>query len=207
MGTRTGIEVRSSHLRAFVRRMEADRTRVTLVPEQAVLLAGDRVDLEIHVDAGCAVEIVEPGGTVAYGMRGGQAAWDVRLRVDEGASLLWRGQPFVVAEGATVVRRTEVDVDASASLVLRETLVLGRHGEKGGDLVARTHVARGDETILVEELDARRGLAPFRILDQVLRLNTGAAPTETSLVLESGDILDRWLGDSLHLSPLGSRCS
>ena len=35
----------------------------------------------------CGVEIVETAGTVAYGMRGGSARWDVDIRLTDGASL------------------------------------------------------------------------------------------------------------------------
>ena len=48
MPTLTRTEVRSSHLRAFT----VDRTRVALVPDQAVLLAGDRVTVSVRVGAG-----------------------------------------------------------------------------------------------------------------------------------------------------------
>jgi urease accessory protein len=210
MPTLTRAEVRSSHLRAFSLSAYGGTSRVALVPEQAVLLAGDHVEVTVRVGAGRALEIVEPGGTVAYAMRGRQAEWDVRIEVEDGGRLVWRGEPFVVAEGADVLRSTRIDVAPGACVTLRETLVLGRSGEGPGRLVSRTDVQRGGLPVLVEELDSAVGLGRHRVVDQVLclggpeaqepeHLRTAAA---VPMVLESGDRLHRWLGAETHASPV-----
>jgi len=195
MRTLTPTEVRSSHLRAY----RLDGERVALVPEQAVLLAGDQVEVSVRVGTGRTLEIIEPGGTVAYAMRGSSARWDVTIEVDDGGSLVWEGQPFVVAEGADVRRHLTIELGATSRVVLRETLVLGRTGEGAGRLVSRTDVRRDGVPVLVEELDASVGLG-HRVLDQVLCLGTECAGD--GLVLESGDRLHRWLGTETHLSPI-----
>jgi urease accessory protein len=201
--TRTEAEVRSSHLRAFRLPSVGAGDRVALVPEQAVLLAGDQVAVSVRVPAGRSLEIVEPGGTVAYAMRGRRARWDVSVVVEEGASLVWLGEPFVVAEGADVARSLTVALGPGSRLVLRETLVLGRSGEGPGRLRTQSSVLRDGSPLLVEELDCVTGLGPHRVLDQVLRVGTPSRPGDHSLVLESGDVLDRWLGARAHESPLG----
>jgi urease accessory protein len=198
MSTLTRTEVRSTHLRSFA----LGGTRVALVPEQAVLLAGDQVEVSVRVGRGRTLEIVEPGGTVAYAMRGRQARWDVTVEVEEGGCLVWKGQPFVVAQGADVSRRLAIDLAGSARVALRETLVLGRSGEKPGQLVSRTDVRRDGVPVLVEELDASVGLGRHRVVDQVLCLGTGCAGD--GLVLESGDRLHRWLGAATHASPISA---
>ena len=202
--TRTESEVRSSHLRAFRLPSVGPVDRVALVPEQAVLLAGDQVTVSVRVPTGRSLEIVEPGGTVAYAMRGQQARWDVSVDVETGGRLVWRGEPFVVAEGADVDRSLTVELGPGAALVLRETLVLGRSGEGPGLLRVATSVLRDGAPLVVEELDCATGLGPHRVLDQVLHVGSGAQPGEHSLVLESGDVLDRWLGGRAHESPLRS---
>jgi len=209
MPTLTRTEVRSSHLRAF----RLDRTRVALVPEQAVLLAGDQVTVSVRVGAGQSLEVVEPGGTVAYAMRGSVARWDVRIEIEEGGCLVWHGEPFVVSEGADVRRSLRVELAPDSRMVLRETLVLGRTGEGPGRLLARTDVHRDGLPVLVEELDSAVGLGGHRVVDQVLELRsfeTGAerpAQPPELMVLESGDRLHRWLGAATHESPLGPRQS
>jgi len=197
MRTRTRTEVRSSHLRGFA----LGAGRVALVPEQAVLLAGDHVTLHVRVGARERLELVEPGGTVAYAMRGDQARWDVHIDVEDGGRLVWLGQPFVLAAGAHVHRATRIDVSGTASVVVRETVVLGRYGEAPGRLEARTEVHRDHTPVLVEQLDSVVGLGRHRVLDQVMHLGAAGASPE-AMVLDSGDRLDRWLGDQVHRSPL-----
>ena len=198
MPTRT--EVRSSHLRAFPL---PGGTRVALVPEQAVLLAGDRVEIAVRVAAGEALEVVEPGGTVAYAMRGASATWDVAVEVADGGRLVWEGQPFVVAQGADVRRRLTVSLEGTAAVTLRETLVLGRTGEEPGRLRTLTEVERESVPVLVEALDSAVGLGRHRVLDQVLHLGVACPAHEgLTLSLESGDTMHRWLGGETHTSPL-----
>jgi urease accessory protein len=200
--TRTEAEVRSSHLRAFRLPAVGAVDRVALVPEQAVLLAGDHVMVAVRVPAGRSLEIVEPGGTVAYAMRGLQARWDVTVEVEEAGRLVWHGEPFVVAQGADVRRTLTVDLAGAASLALRETLVLGRTGEVPGLLLSRTEVTRDGSPVLVEELDCATGLGSYRVLDQVLHVGATGPGGEHTMVLESGDALHRWLGAETHASPL-----
>jgi urease accessory protein len=121
---------------------------------------------------------------------------------------VWRGEPFVVAEGADVLRHLSVELGATSRVVLRETLVLGRSGEAPGRLVARTDVHRDGAPVLVEELDAALGLGSHRVLDQVLELRGLETVAErpprppAAMVLESGDRLHRWLGAATHASPV-----
>jgi urease accessory protein len=183
--------------------------RVALVPTSALLLAGDHVAIDVHVGPGSSLEIVEPGGTVAYAMRGGEASWDVRVRLDDGARLVWHGEPFVVSADARVRRSLVLDLVGSARAVLRETLVLGRAGEPPGQMSATTEVRRDGDPVLVEGIETgpeRPGLGRHRVLDQVLHLGPDAAgcdsDTQTTLRLESGDLVHRWLGSATHASPL-----
>jgi urease accessory protein len=177
---------------------------VALVPDQAVLLAGDHVTVRVRVGAGSSLEVVEPGGTVAYAMRGRDARWDVRVEVEDGGRLVWLGQPFVVAEGADVHRSVSVDLAGSARLVLGETLVLGRAGEAPGRVRSTTELRRDGEPVLVEDLDSEVGLGPHRVLDQVLCCGGEYAGDGPAMTLGSGDRLHRWLGPATHLSPLRS---
>lgn len=148
--------------------------RVALVQDGALLLCGDSVRLEVFVGPGARLELVEPAGTVAYAMRGGSASWDVDVTVAPGGVLVWHGQPFVVAEGADVRRTMTARLEESASLLLRETLVLGRAHEGPGRLHARTLVEQASRPVLVEELHLGPGcpnvgvLGEHRVLDTVL---------------------------------------
>lgn len=166
-------------LRPVIVEHDARGARVSLVPEGALLLAGDAIELDITVDAGARLDLIEPGGTVAFDMRGGTARWDVALEVCAGARVTWAGQPFVVSAGADVSRTTRLRADSTARVALRETLVLGRHGEHAGAVRLRsTVVDERNRPVLVEDLPLDRGTAPallggHRVLSSVLSLGGG----------------------------------
>lgn len=175
------------------------RLRLALVPERALLLAGDDVALDVRVDDGVQLHLVETAGTVAYDMRGGEARWHVRLGVGDDASLVHDALPWVSAQGSRVERRLDLELVGSGTALLRETLVLGRHGERPGALVSRTRVSRDGEPVLVEDLDAA-DLAPARVLDAVYAFGppSEAVPGLTRLVTADGDVIHRSLADAAH---------
>lgn len=193
----------------------ADRTvRVALVAGQALLLAGDRVRIEVIVSGPVRLEILEPAGTVAYDMRGTpvpRASWDVDVLASDGARVVWFGEPFVVADGADVIRTTTVEVDATSVVALRETVVLGRTGENGGRLLTRTRVTRSGIPALVEDLDLRPDvrvgwgiLGTNRCVDAWTVIGERLSDRPDTLQLEQVGSIRRWLGTRAHLSPLST---
>lgn len=137
-------------------RANGNLARVALVGSYAMLLGGDDLRIEITVGPGACLEITEPSGTVAYNARGDTQHWQARIQVAAGACLLWRGAPFVIAEGADVRRRTTIDLDATGQALLSETLVLGRSFETVAGPVHSTTTAHHDrKPLLVEDLDLR----------------------------------------------------
>jgi urease accessory protein len=184
--------------------------RIALVAAGALLLAGDHVRIEVKVEGAVRVEIIETAGTVAYAMRGGSSSWDVDLTLTAGAHLTWHGEPFVVSEGADVTRSTSLTLEADCKLALRESLVLGRHGETGGRLSTVLRAVVGGDLVLAEDLDlsaqARRGwaiLGSARCLDTVTTLGFRLPDDEQTLQLEGvGSIARRLVADH-HESDLG----
>lgn len=181
--------------------------RVALVAAGATLLGGDEVSVDVHVGAGCTLEIEDVGGTVAYESTGAPSRFDVSIRLEEGARLVWRAHPFVVTDGADVRRRTSIALGHGAALLLRETLVLGRTGECGGHLASALEARDADGApLLLEHLDLdgaapRHGvLGPHRVLDTAVLL--GRRPPESTgprvLHLEAPGALGRTLGASTH---------
>lgn len=189
--------------------LSSDRTsaRVALVPDGALLLAGDRVRVVVDVGAGALLEIVEPGGTVAYDMAGGAARWDVSVSVAAGGALVWQGEPFVVSQGATVRRTTDIAVAAGARVALREVLVFGRHGEAAGSLDQQTRcVDEYGAPLLVERLDVTAStcaalLGGHRVMASVTAFGIGAvepAPKTVRFDMESGAHLYRACAATSH---------
>lgn len=203
----------SAGLRAMVLSAEADRARVALVADGALLLAGDQVAVRCAVGPGVRLDIVETGGTVAYDMRGGQASWTFDL--DIAGDLTWSGLPFTAATGADVARRTTVRLRGEARALIRETAVLGRTGEAGGRIDSLTHVTDDEGDLLVEKVtlspDQQRPgiLGGARVLDTVLAFGHprpqaqgcgGAGPPV--LVLDRRGWIARELLEESHRSTL-----
>lgn len=183
--------------------------RIALVAAGALLLAGDHVRIEMAVSGPVRVEIVETAGTVAYGMRGSSARWDVDIRLTDGASLRWYGEPFVVSADAAVTRSTAVRMENGCTAELRESLVLGRHGEVGGALQTTTRAWIGGELALAEDLDlspeARGGwvvLGSARCLDTVTSLGFRLPDEAHTLQLEGCGSIARRLVHEQHESDL-----
>jgi urease accessory protein len=200
-------------LRPMLLASDAGSARISLVPDGAMLLAGDDVTVEVEVGEGASLTLVEPAGTVAYDMDGGHASWSVAITLAANASLVWAGEPFVVSAGADVTRDTRITLAPTARLALRETLVLGRHGERPGR-VATTWSAHQDDgrPLLIESLDLDASslapglLGPHRVLASVTALGRDVPPDacpDGRLDLERGGTLWRHLAGETHEVPAG----
>ncbi len=217
-GSRPDVRVETAgprgrgHLAARILPARAGVARVALLAEGALLLGGDEVEVHLVLGDGASVEVVEPAGTVAYDMRGDRASWRVGIEAGDGSRITWRGQSFVVSDGADVDRSTTVGLGTGAVVALRELLVLGRTGEAGGRLHTTTRVA-GSGPLLVEELllDGSQPcvgvLGGARVLETVSVLGRRATPTDLvapahRLELDREGTLLRWWGARAHESSL-----
>ncbi|GAA1180443.1 urease accessory protein UreD [Nesterenkonia xinjiangensis] len=199
---------------------------VGVTAAEMVLLDGDSLTAEIRVGAGCVLRVEDIGGTVAYPRRASQtglsasaervqgqqtASWHLDIQVEDGGTLLWHGLPFVIAEAADVVRRTSVRLGHDARAVLRETLVLGRHAERGGRIRSALEVQDPDGPLLLEELtvDGARPepgvLGGQRVADTILAAGFRPPARPGDLLLEAPGALARHLGTATHDSPLDTR--
>lgn len=187
---------------------EPARVRVAIAAAGMLLLSGDHVRVDVHVGEGCVLEIDDVGGTVAYPSTGEPSSWTLDIRVGAGGLLVWHGLPFIVAAEADVERRTTIRCDAGGAVLLRETLVLGRHSESGGRLRSRLTAADPDGEVLVEHLDVD-GSDPapgvrggHRVMDGVIALGWHPPARPGDLVLEAPGAVARHLGGESHDSPL-----
>ncbi|MBA8794725.1 urease accessory protein [Friedmanniella endophytica] len=187
--------------------------RVALIANTALLLGGDEVHLDLHVEAGARLEAFEVAGTVAYHGRGRACAWSVTATVEAGGELVLAGEPFVVADGADVVRTLRLDVAAGARVTVRETTVLGRTGELGGRLVSRTAIDHAGVPLLREDQHLVPGLRELpgllgthRVVDVLTVVGAAAPATPPGAtaypLLDDAGALIRWIGDDVASSPL-----
>jgi len=200
-----------------VLRVSESGARVGLVATTALLLGGDQVGIDIVVGPGAWLELVETAGTVAYDAGGVGSSWTVRIRVAEGGTLSWAGEPLVVAHGANVRRDTRVELGEGAVACLRETLVLGRTGETGGAIGSTLSVTHHGRPLLVEQLDlAEPGLRRHpgmiggaRVIDTVCLLGMRAPaapelPPGTRFDLDGPGTLARSITETLAASELSA---
>ncbi|WP_353107967.1 urease accessory protein UreD [Gordonia sp. (in: high G+C Gram-positive bacteria)] len=187
--------------------------RVALVAGGAMILGGDTISLDIHVGAGCLLELSEVGGTVVYNADGVESWWTTRIVLDDGARLVWRGLETVISDGADLHRRTDITMAESARAVIREVTVFGRSGERGGRLLLESAVTSGDTPLLVESLDVRGDrpqpgvLGRHRVMESIL---LAGIRDSRSPDVDASDVMDlagpgalaRHLGEHLHESPL-----
>jgi urease accessory protein len=184
---------------------DATSATVALAAAQMLLLDGDAVRIEIDVGDGCSLEIEDIGGTVAYP---GSSSWEVQARIGAGGRLLWRGLPFVVTAEAFAGRHTDFVLGPDAAVLLRETLVLGRHGEIGGAIDSRVSVGGDGGPLLVERLEADGAfpgpgvLGTHRVVDSVIAIGYRPPAGPGDLVLEQPGAVARFLGPHAHASGL-----
>ena len=133
-----------------------------LVATEATLLGGDDVRIDVVVDAGVRLTLRDVAATVAYDGFGRPASWSVSIVVRAGGRLSWLSQPFVVTDGADVQRCLTVELERGAGLRMHDTVVLGRHGQRGGRLRCRTTAAYDGVPLLAEEV-TYAGSAPTEV--------------------------------------------
>ncbi|MGI5130584.1 urease accessory protein UreD [Pseudonocardia sp. CA-107938] len=105
--------------------------RVHLVHGAGGPLGGDELSLAVDVAAGAELHVRSAGATLVQpGADGGGATWEVTARV--AGHLHWAPEPTIVTDGAELAAQLRVDVAAGGTAIVRETVVLGRHGQRGG---------------------------------------------------------------------------
>lgn len=132
-------------------RAAAPYAGVTVVGAMSAPLGGDRLAVEGEAGDGARLAVGAAAATVAL-PGPGPAHYDVRLTVGEGAVLRWLPEQLISARGSELRMTTTVELAPTASLVLREEQILGRHGEETGTLTTRLTVRRGGRPLLDQEL-------------------------------------------------------
>ena len=131
---------------------------LTVVASAFGPLGGDRTSLDVTVGAGARLAVGSAAAQVAQpGVHDPVSHAEVRLRAAAGACLEWQPEPLVVTEGAEHRLALEVDVDPSASVVVAETLVLGRTAGRPGRGRSSWRVRCGGRPLLACELDVGPG--------------------------------------------------
>ncbi|MGW2648431.1 urease accessory protein UreD [Streptomyces sp. NPDC001393] len=127
--------------------------RVMVVGAMSGPLGGDRFSLTASVTEGARLHVGSAAATLALpGQAKGEARYDVRLDVADGAELHWLPEQLISARGSDLHVATRAELASGARLVLREEQVLGRAGEEPGRLTSRLTVRVAGRTVLDQEL-------------------------------------------------------
>ena len=96
-------------------------------------IGGDDLSLRISVAEGAFLRVRTAAASIALpGPDGLESVLRLSVSVGPGARLEYLPEPVVVTAGARHATVVSVSLDEGASLLLREELLLGRHGEDGG---------------------------------------------------------------------------
>ena len=179
----TRLPVLSSQVPLVLRRTP---DAVYVVGGAAGPLGGDDLRLTIDVGAAASLRVRTAAASVALpGVSGEESALLVTARVGPGARLEYLPEPVVVADGARHRVEVHVSLAADATLVVRDELILGRYGERGGSIVTRMRVDLDGTPLLRHELavsgtdEASLGpaiLAGHRAIGSLLMAGAGDHP-------------------------------
>lgn len=127
--------------------------RVALASGAAGPLGGDMLELKIHVGAASTLLLSEISATLLLpGARGGRSYMRIRIRVDDGATLVWLQEPVIAARDCDHVHDIRIDLAPTARVFLRDELLLGRHREAPGDLLQNMRISRGGAALFHQQL-------------------------------------------------------
>ncbi len=143
-----------------------------LVHPPGGLVAGDRLDIEVRVDAGAHGVVTTPGATRFYRSEGEAATQDARVRVAAGGRLEWLPMEALCYSGCRAVNRLHLDLDPGAEAMGWDVTALGlpvsdqpfvagelrQHLELEGAWLERARIAADDARLM----DGPLGLAGHR---------------------------------------------
>jgi urease accessory protein len=142
--------------------------QVHLVHAAGGPLGGDELALDLHLGTCSCLHVRSAGATVVQPSDpAAPARWTVVADLADGAVLDWRPEPLVVCDGAELHCAMTVALSRGARVMLREVVVLGRAGQRGG----RFH---GEFTV---ECDGAPLLTHTLLLDGADPVLTGPAGT------------------------------
>ena len=151
VGGVTRLPVLSSQVPLVLRRTP---DAVYVVGGAAGPIGGDELGLRISAGPGAFLRVRTAAASIALpGPDGLESVLRVTIEVEAGARLEYLPEPVVVSAGArhaTIIRAT---VAEGASLLLRDELLLGRHGEAGGAARSVLHVSYAGRPLLRQSLE------------------------------------------------------
>jgi urease accessory protein len=188
--TRRGILHESGSLRVRFPSPEDEGLSGVFVNTAGGVAGGDRFDIEIAAADGSKLTLTTAAAEKVYRAPGQAAELNIALKVAAGAHLGWLPQETILFDRARVRRRFDIDLDATASLLLCEIVVFGRTamGERmeQGEFVDRWRLRREGKLVFAEtvRLDGNIGAKLARSA-----MARGGAAIGTALIVPGNEAL------------------
>jgi urease accessory protein len=180
-----------------------------LVHPPGGMVGGDRLEIDVTLDAAAHALITTPGATRFYRSSGAEASQQVQLRVAGGGRLEWLPLETLAYRGCLGLNQVRLDLAPGAEAMGWDVLALGlpaagqafdsgrftQHLELGGAWLERARIDAGDRRLL----DSPLGLGGHRVLG-TLWWAEGAplAPARRQALLDAAR-------DALAAGPLSQR--
>jgi urease accessory protein len=182
--------------------VEAKTLLIQVVNPTAGILAGDKLESEIAVEANASLLVTTPSASRVFRMKDGVAESRQRLAVAAGAWLEVMPEPLVPHGGSRFRQVTSVEVDGGGALFFVDQLMPGRvaHGEAWtwDRLCLELDVKLNGELILRERLD--QSGADLSALAELSGSGLGACFANAILICASEADSPAWRGpiEALH---------
>ena len=168
----------------------ADELEAVLLNTAGGMTGGDQFDIDISVGEHARLLITTAAAEKIYRSLGPCSTVNIKIDVKSGATVSWLPQETILFDRAHLRRRIEVDLAEDASLVLLESLVMGRAGMgevvNAGGLLDSWRVRRNGRLIYAEGNclggDISRHLAETAVAN-------GGNAVATALVVPGDDAL------------------
>jgi urease accessory protein len=144
----------SGSLRVRFPSPEAQGLSAVFVNTAGGIAGGDSFDVDITTGEGSRLTVTTATAEKIYRAQGPAAQLNIALKAAAGSHLAWLPQETILFDRARVSRKIDIDLAASASLLLCEIVVFGRAamGEKmlTGSFVDRWRLRRGGRLMFAE---------------------------------------------------------
>jgi urease accessory protein len=144
----------SGSLRVRFPSPEAEGLSAVFVNTAGGIAGGDRFDIAIATGEGSRLTVTTAAAEKIYRTEGPAARLNIGLKAAAGSHLAWLPQETILFDRARILRRIDIDLAESASLLLCEIVVFGRSamGERmlHGEFVDRWRIRRGGRLVFAE---------------------------------------------------------
>jgi urease accessory protein len=146
----------SGSLRVRFPSPEAEGLSAVFVNTAGGIAGGDRFDIDIAAGETSRLAVTTAAAEKVYRAQGPAAQLNIALNAAASSHLAWLPQETILFDGARMLRRIDIDLAESASLLLCEIVVFGRAamGERmrQGEFVDRWRVRRGGRLVFAETI-------------------------------------------------------